>query len=91
MYQEGFAPDSFWVYKQLYDVSGKPIEGAYADMNEDGIINADDKYIYKNQDPKVVLGFATNLNYNNFDLSFALRSNIGNRVFNAVNASHFNS
>jgi len=87
VYQEGFAPDSFWVYKQLYDVSGKPIEGAYADMNEDGIINADDKYIYKNQDPKVVLGFATNLNYNNFDLSLALRSNIGNRVFNAVNAS----
>jgi TonB-linked SusC/RagA family outer membrane protein len=87
VYQEGFAPDSFWVYKQLYDVSGHPIEGAYADLNGDGIINADDKYIYKNQDPKVVLGFATNLNYNNFDLSFALRSNIGNSVFNAVNAS----
>jgi iron complex outermembrane receptor protein len=87
VYQEGFAPDSFWVYKQLYDVSGKPIEGAYADMNEDGVINADDKYIYKNQDPKVVLGFATTLNYDKFDLSFALRSNIGNRVFNAVNAS----
>lgn len=87
VYQEGFAPDSFWVYKQLYDVSGKPIEGAYADQNGDGIINADDKYIYKNQDPKLVLGFTTNLNYNNFDLSFALRSNIGNRVFNAVDAS----
>jgi TonB-dependent starch-binding outer membrane protein SusC len=87
VYQEGYAPDSFWVYKQLYDVSGKPIEGAYADLNGDGVLNADDKYIYKNQDPKVTLGFATNLNYNNFDLSFALRSNIGNRVFNAVNAS----
>ncbi|WP_304200566.1 SusC/RagA family TonB-linked outer membrane protein [Flavobacterium alvei] len=87
VYQEGFAPDSFWVYKQLYDVSGKPIEGAYADSNGDGVINADDKYIYKNQDAKLVLGFTTNLNYNKFDLSFALRSNIGNSVFNAVNAS----
>lgn len=87
VYQEGFAPDSFWVYKQLYDINGRPIEGAYADSNGDGIINADDKYIYKNQDPKVILGFATNLNYDNFDFSFALRSNIGNRVFNAVNAS----
>ena len=87
VYQEGFAPDSFWVYKQLYGVDGKPIEGAYEDMDGNGVINADDKYIYKNQDPKVVLGFATNLNYNNFDLSFALRSNIGNRVFNAVDAS----
>lgn len=87
VYQEGFAPDSFWVYKQLYDVSGRPIEGAYADLNGDGVINADDKYIYKNQDPKLTLGFSTTLNYNNFDFSFALRSNIGNRVFNAVNAS----
>ena len=87
VYQEGFAPDSFWVYKQLYDISGHPIEGAYADLNGDGVINADDKYIYKNQDPKITLGFATNLNYDNFDLSFALRSNIGNRVFNAVDAS----
>jgi len=87
VYQEGFAPDSFWVYKQLYDINGRPIEGAYADLNGDGVINADDKYIYKNQDPKVTFGFATNLNYNNFDFSFALRSNIGNRVFNAVNAS----
>lgn len=87
VYQEGFAPDSFWVFKQLYDVDGKPIEGAYADMDKNGVINANDKYIYKNQDPKAVLGFATNFNYNNFDLSFALRSNIGNRVFNAVNAS----
>lgn len=87
VYQEGFAPDSFWVYKQLYDINGRPIEGAYADLNGDGVINADDKYIYKNQDPKMTFGFATNLNYNNFDFSFALRSNIGNRVFNAVNAS----
>jgi iron complex outermembrane receptor protein len=87
VYQEGYAPDSFWVYKQLYDVSGHPLEGAYADLNGDGVINADDKYIYKNQDPKVTLGFSSNFNYNNFDLSFALRSNLGNRVFNAVNAS----
>jgi iron complex outermembrane receptor protein len=87
VYQEGFAPDSFWVYKQLYNVNGKPIEGAYADLNGDGVINANDKYIYKNQDPKLILGFSSMINYNNFDLSFALRSNIGNRVFNAVNAS----
>jgi iron complex outermembrane receptor protein len=87
VYQEGFAPDSFWVYKQLYDVSGRPIEGAYADLNGDGVINADDKYIYRNQDPKIILGFSTMINYDNFDFSFALRSNIGNRVFNAVNAS----
>lgn len=86
VYREGFTPNSFLVYKQLYDVSGKPIEGAYADLNGDGIINADDKYIYKNNDPKLTLGFASTLNYKNLDFSFNLRANLGNSIFNGVNA-----
>jgi TonB-linked SusC/RagA family outer membrane protein len=84
---EGFAPNSFYVYKQLYDASNNPIEGAYADINGDGVINGDDKYIYKNADPKVSLGFASSLNYKNFDFYFNLRANIGGSVFNQVAAS----
>ena len=84
--REGFTPYSFYVYKQLYDVSGQPIEGAYADLNGDGIINGDDRYIYKNSDPDATFGFASNLNYKNLDFSFNMRASIGNRVFNAVNA-----
>jgi TonB-dependent starch-binding outer membrane protein SusC len=84
---EGFAPFSYYLYKQLYDTAGNPIEGAYADLNGDGIINASDKYIYKNPDPKLVLGFASTFNYKNFDMYFNLRASIGNRVFNQVAAS----
>lgn len=84
---EGFAPNSFYVFKQLYDASNNPIEGAYADINGDGVINGDDKYIYKNADPKVSLGFASSLNYKNFDFYFNLRANIGGSVFNQVAAS----
>ncbi|MDD5149937.1 MAG: SusC/RagA family TonB-linked outer membrane protein [Flavobacterium sp.] len=87
IFSEGFTPYSFMLYKQLYDVSGKPIEGAYADLNGDGIINASDKYIYKNPDPDATFGFSTSLNYKNLDFSFNLRASIGNRVFNAVDAS----
>ncbi len=87
VFSQGYAPFSFLLYKQLYDTAGKPIEGAYADLNGDGIINSKDRYIYKNGDPKVTLGFGSNMNYKNLDFSFTLRSNIGNRVFNAVNAS----
>ena len=47
VHREGFAPYSFYVYKQLYDAAGDPIEGAYADINQDGIINSSDRYIYK--------------------------------------------
>ncbi|MGK4566120.1 SusC/RagA family TonB-linked outer membrane protein [Flavobacterium sp. 3HN19-14] len=86
LYREGYAPFSYFVYKQLYDTAGKPIEGAYADLNGDGIINASDKYIYKNNAPKVTFGFATSMNYKNLDFSFNLRASLGNSVFNGVNA-----
>lgn len=86
--REGFTPYSYLLYKQLYDASGSPIEGAFADLNGDGVINADDKYIYKNPDPDATFGFATNLNYKNLDFSFNLRASVGNRVFNAVNAKN---
>ena len=87
VHQIGFAPNSFLLYKQLYDANNRPIEGAYQDFNNDGIINADDKYVYRNPDPKAVFGFASTLNYHNLDFSFNLRASIGNRVFNAVDAS----
>lgn len=87
IYREGFTPNSFYVYKQLYDTAGRPIEGAYADLNGDGIINGDDRYIYKNPDPDATFGFASNMNYKSFDFSFNVRASVGNRIYNAVNAT----
>jgi iron complex outermembrane receptor protein len=86
VHSEGFTPFSFFVYKQLYNTAGQPIEGAYADLNGDGITNGDDRYVYKNPDPDATFGFASNMNYKNFDFSFNLRASVGNRIFNAVNA-----
>ncbi len=85
--QEGFTPNSFFVYKQLYDQSGAPIEGAFADLNGDGIISGEDRYIYKNPDPDLLLGFSTTLNYKNFDLGFNLRASFGNRILNTINST----
>jgi len=87
IHTEGFAPNSFFVYKQLYDQSGAPIEGAFADLNGDGIITGLDRYIYKNTDPDLILGFTSNFNYKNLDFSFNLRANIGNRVLNTINST----
>lgn len=84
--KEGFSPYSFFVFKQLYDNAGKPIDGAFADLNGDGVVTDADKYIYKNPDPDFTFGFASNVNYKNFDLSFNMRASIGNNVLNAVNA-----
>lgn len=87
VHREGYAPYSYFVYKQLYDSSGAPIEGAYADINQDGVINSSDRYIYKKPNADVTMGFQTGVNYKNFDFSFNLRASIGNYMYNNVNSS----
>jgi len=87
LFREGESPNAFYVYKQLHDSNGNPIEGAYADLNGDNVINDEDRYLKDSPDAEVVLGFQTNFNYKNFDLSFNLRANIGNHVYNNVNSS----
>lgn len=70
----------------MYNTDGTPLDGAFADLNGDGIVNENDRYIYKNPDPDAVFGFSSNMNYKNFDFSFFLRASIGNRILNQVNA-----
>jgi iron complex outermembrane receptor protein len=87
VHREGFAPYSYYVYKQLYDASGDPIEGAYADINQDGIINSSDRYIYKKPNADINMGLQSRLDYKNFDFTFNLRANIGNYMYNNVNSN----
>ncbi|RIJ43172.1 TonB-dependent receptor [Pontibacter oryzae] len=80
----GYAPNTFYVYKQVYDANGKPIEGLYADVNGDGEFNEKDKYRYKNAEPKVYLGINSDVSYNNWTLSFVARGSLGNYMYNNV-------
>ena len=82
---EGYAPYMFYVYHQLYDEkTGKPIEGAYVDLDGDGQINSNDLYRYHSPAPDYILGFSTSLRYKKWTLSTSLRANIGNYVYNAM-------
>lgn len=84
----GYEPFAFYVYKQVYDNSGKPLEGVYEDLNGDGKITEDgDLYRYKSPAPKAILGFNTQFNYKNWSLSTVLRSNIGNYMYNNVSSN----
>ncbi|CAL65026.1 SusC/RagA family TonB-linked outer membrane protein [Christiangramia forsetii] len=83
----GYSPYAFYVYKQIYNAEGMPIEGGYADLNGDNIINGNDRYIYKNGNADVTMGFLSNMNYKNIDLSFNLRASLGNYIYNNVNSS----
>ena len=81
---EGYEPYMFYLYHQLYDEKGKPIEGAYADLNDDGEINSDDLYRYKSPSPDWILGFSTSLRYKKWNLGMSFRANIGNYVYNGM-------
>lgn len=82
----GFRPNTFFLYKQIYDKSGQPIEGLYEDRNRDGIINDLDKYWGKNPEPRVFAGFSANSTYKKFGAGFTMRGSYGNYVFNNLNA-----
>ena len=73
--------NSFFVYQQVYDEAGKPIEGMYVDRNADGQINESDKYFYKSPAADVIMGFTTKFLYKNWDLSAAFHASFGNYVY----------
>ncbi len=81
---EGEAPYAFYVYKQLYSEDGRPIEGAYADLNNDGVININDRYCYHSPAPDWILGFNTAVTWKNLTVSATFRANIGNYIYNAM-------
>lgn len=81
---EGYAPNMFYVYHQLYNQQGRPIEGAYADVDGNGRINSDDLYRYNSPAPDYILGFSTSLRYKKWSMGTSLRANIGNYVYNGM-------
>ena len=81
VHKVGYAAQSYYVYQQVYDENGDPIEGVFVDRNGDGIINASDKYIYKDPAPDVTMGFTSKFLYKNWDFSFSLRASLGNYVY----------
>ncbi len=76
--------NSFYVLQQVYDETGKPLEGIYVDRNHDGQITDDDRYVYYKPDPDVIIGLNTELSYKKWTLSAAFRSFLGNYVYNNV-------
>lgn len=83
----GSPRNSFYVYQQVYDKLGNPIDNLFVDRNRDGIISDKDLYKYKSPDPTVFLGVNSNVNYKKWSAGFVMRANIGNYVYNNVASS----
>ncbi len=84
----GYAPYTFYVYQQVYDPSGKPLEGLYVDRNNDGKISSDDRYRFESPNSKYFLGASSNLQIKDFSFGFVLRANIGNYMYNNINSNN---
>lgn len=84
-HQVGEMPGTFYLYQQVYDENGKPIQNAFVDRNNDGQITKADRYLtHKSPMAKVYMGFSSQFSYKKWDLGFNLRANFGNYVYNGV-------
>lgn len=80
-------PGSFYVKKQIYDESGMPLEGVYADLDGNGVINDKDQYFYHSPDPKFTFGFNSAFSYKRWTISTVMRANIGNYIYDNVSSN----
>lgn len=79
---------TFYLYEQIYDENGIPVEDMYADQNGDGSINRGDLKLMGNPMPDFSIGFHSRLSFNRMTLSLSGRAWQGNQVYNNV-ASQF--
>lgn len=84
MIKVGYPMRSFYLYQQVYDVDGNPVNGVYVDRNNDGQITADDKYMTHHADADYTFGFNTNFTYKNWTAALSGHASLGNWVYNNV-------
>jgi iron complex outermembrane receptor protein len=83
----GYQRGAFFVYKQVYDANDKPIDGLYADLNRDGVINERDLYQYKGVDPQMFFGLSSSVTHKKWNAGIVMRANIGNYLYNNIASS----
>lgn len=88
LWKEGYDPTTFFVFRQVYNEQGQPIEGAYVDVNGDNVITEADRQPYKKATPDYFMGVTNTVSYKNFDFSFTLRGNFNNYVYNNTQSAN---
>lgn len=74
--------NSFYLYEQLYDPSGKPIEKGYVKGPNGNV----EKQGLETTDPTLLFGIRSEASYKKLSAGFLFRGSTGNYVFNAVDA-----
>ncbi len=88
-YIVGYAPNVYYVYKQVYDSkTGAPIDGLFDDLNRDGKIDDNDRYLYKKPAPDVTFGINTQVTYQKWSLGLTAHGSLGNYLYNQYNSNN---
>ncbi len=88
IWKEDYDPTTFFVFRQVYNEQGQPIEGAYVDVNGDNQITESDRQPYKKATPDYFMGLTNTMNYKNLDFSFTFRGSFGNYIYNNTQSSN---
>jgi iron complex outermembrane receptor protein len=89
LHKVGYTPYTFYLYQQIYQPNGMPLQNAIVDRDEDGTITEADRYISEHKPaPDVFFGLNTKINYKNWDFGFNAHASFGNYLFNAYYAGN---
>ena len=92
LHRVGQSPNVFYMFEQLYDADGKPIQNGLVDRNGDGIINQSDRFVTGYSPiPSMYYGLNTRLSYRNWDFSVNAHGSAGNYVINNVRKGYSSS
>jgi TonB-linked SusC/RagA family outer membrane protein len=69
---------------QLIQPDAKPGDVRFRDLNDDGLINGDDREVAGSPIPDLEGGFNLDATYRGFNLGFALRGSYGAEIFNVA-------
>ncbi|MGB5821984.1 MAG: TonB-dependent receptor [Saonia sp.] len=81
---------SYFVYEQVYDQNGNPLEGVVRDRNNDGVINDLDRRAFNQAAPLANFGLNSRFNYKQWDFSFSARASYGNYNYNGIDLNRGN-
>lgn len=86
--EPGYPAYSYYVYEQVYDQDGKPIEGVYVDRNGDDLSDERDLYPYQTPFPKVSMGISSMMTVKNWEFGFLGTIYLGNYVYNNLDSRY---